>query len=158
MKKFLASVPFLAIVSLAAAALFLTAHLLAHEEEGEPAGDRLTGGGFIIDTPGGGKGNFSIGGGYFKDGRIWGHLNYIDHDTGMHVKASAGTLFQYSKINQNERRITGDCTINGEFGGFTVFAADNGEPGKGDTFHIFLSTGYHAGGYLKGGNIQLHKR
>jgi hypothetical protein len=153
-----ASTRFLTLVSLAAAALLLAGPLVAHEEWGEPVNDRLTGGGFITDTPGGGKGTFSIGGGHFKDGRLWGHLNYIDHDTGMHVKASADTFFQYSLSNQTERRITGDCTINGEFGGFTVFAADNGEPGKKDTFHIFLSNGYHAGGYVKGGNIQLHKK
>lgn len=34
--------------------------------------------------------------------------------------------------------------------------ADNGEPGRSDTFEIILSTGYTAAGTLAGGNIQLH--
>ncbi len=34
---------------------------------------------------------------------------------------------------------------------------DNGEPGRGvDFFHLDLSNGYVAEGYLAGGNIQLH--
>lgn len=144
-------------LALATAVLLVSAPVRAHDEEGEQVFDRITGGGFLMETPGGGQGTFAIGGGYFKDGRPWGHLNCIDHDTGMHVKATHTQIFQYSKIDDNERRITGDCTINGVAGGFTVFAADNGEPGTSDTFHLFLSTGYHAGGTIDGGNIQLHK-
>src|SRR5207244_3294497 len=34
--------------------------------------------------------------------------------------------------------------------------ADNGEPGRADTFTLTLSTGYTASGKLGGGNIQLH--
>ena len=117
--------------------------------------DRLTGGGFITGTPSGAKGNFGVAGGV-KNGAYWGHLNYIDHGTGMHVKHVAIT--GYEATSATERRISGTCTINGETGySFSVFAADNGEPGRDDTFHIFLTTGYHAGGYLIGGNIQLHK-
>jgi hypothetical protein len=143
---------------LGAAGIIAADRVRAHEEEGEEVFDRLTGGGFLFETPSGDQGTFAIGGGYFKDGRPWGHLNYLDHSTGMHVKASHDQIFQYSAISENERRITGDCTIDGEPGGFTVFAADNGEPGDTDTFHIFLSNGYHAGGTIDGGNIQLHKQ
>jgi len=118
--------------------------------------DRLTGGGFITGTPSGAKGNFGVAGGV-KNGALWGHLNYIDHGTGMHVKHV--TITAYSATNPNERQISGTCEINGTGGyTFSVFAADNGEPGSGDTFNIFLSTGYSAGGYLGGGNIQLHKQ
>lgn len=117
--------------------------------------DRLTGGGFITGTPSGAKGNFGVAGGV-KNGEYWGHLNYIDHGNGMHVKHVAIT--GYSSSGGNERQISGTCEINGTGGfTFTVFAADNGEPGNNDTFNIFLSNGYAAGGYLMGGNIQLHK-
>jgi hypothetical protein len=117
--------------------------------------DFLTGGGFITGTPSGAKGNFGIAGG-IKNGAFWGHLNYIDHGTGMHVKHE--TITGYEVTGPNERRISGTCRIDGVSGyTFSVFAADNGEPGNNDTFNIFLSTGYSAGGYLGGGNIQLHK-
>ncbi|MBI4566684.1 MAG: hypothetical protein HY716_18560 [Planctomycetes bacterium] len=116
--------------------------------------DFLTGGGFITGTPSGAKGNFGVAGG-IKNGAFWGHLNYIDHGTGMHVKHI--TITGYDATGPNERRITGTCRIDGEEGHtFSVFAADNGEPGTNDTFNIFLSNGYSAGGYLGGGNIQLH--
>ncbi|HKR55785.1 MAG TPA: choice-of-anchor P family protein [Gemmatimonadales bacterium] len=117
--------------------------------------DFLTGGGFITGTPSGDKGNFGVAGG-IKNGALWGHLNYIDHGTGMHVKHTSITA--YEATSANERRISGTCRINGVDGfGFSVFAADNGEPGSSDTFNIFLSNGYSAGGYLIGGNIQLHR-
>jgi len=117
--------------------------------------DFLTGGGFITGTPSGAKGNFGVAGG-IKNGSLWGHLNYIDHGTGMHVKHL--TITSYEATGANERKITGTCKINNVEGfTFSVFAADNGEPGSNDTFNIFLSNGYSAGGYLGGGNIQLHK-
>lgn len=117
--------------------------------------DFLTGGGFITGTPSGAKGNFGVAGG-IRNNAFWGHLNYIDHGTGMHVKHIAIT--GYEATSANERRITGTCRINGEAGyTFSVFAADNGEPGRDDTFNIYLSTGYSAGGFLIGGNIQLHR-
>ena len=37
-----------------------------------------------------------------------------------------------------------------------IDVADNGEPGRNDTFDIQLSNGYMAGGFQSGGNIQLH--
>jgi hypothetical protein len=53
--------------------------------------------------------------------------------------------------------IEGTATVNGSPGhAFTIEIADNGEPGKNvDTFEISLDTGYSAGGYLSGGNIQV---
>lgn len=117
--------------------------------------DRITGGGFITGTPSGAKGNFGVAGG-IKNGSFWGHLNYIDHGTGMHVKHV--TITGYAVSSTTERQITGTCTINGTAGfSFSCFVADNGEPGTNDTFNLFLSNGYSAGGFLQGGNIQLHK-
>lgn len=126
---------------------------------GSPGGhgqvqDFITGGGFITGTPSGAKGNFGVAGG-IKNGAFWGHLNYIDHGNGMHVKHE--TITGYDVTGPTERRITGTCRIDGQSGfTFSVFVADNGEPGTGDTFNLFLSTGYSAGGFLGGGNIQLH--
>lgn len=116
--------------------------------------DFITGGGFITGTPSGAHGNFGVAGG-IKNGDFWGHLNYIDHGTGMHVKHV--TITGYDATGPTERRITGTCTIDGQGGySFSCFVADNGEPGTNDTFNLFLSSGYSAGGYLQGGNIQLH--
>jgi hypothetical protein len=121
--------------------------------------DRVTGGGFIFGTPSGERANFGVGGG-MQNGRLWGHLNYKDHDTGMHVKATAVT--GYAVVNTRTRRISYDVIIDGEAGTAVVEVADLGEPGRDDTFAIGLSNGYSAGGDLGGakpggGNIQLHK-
>lgn len=116
--------------------------------------DFVTGGGFITGTPSGAHGNFGVAGG-IKNGSFWGHLNYIDHGSGMHVKHD--TITGYDATGTTERRITGTCTIDGQSGyTFSCFVADNGEPGTNDTFNLYLSSGYSAGGYLQGGNIQLH--
>lgn len=116
--------------------------------------DFITGGGFITGTPSGARGNFGVKGGA-DDGEFFGHLNYIDHSDGMHVKATSIT--GYMAINSVTRQIMGTAEIDG-MGGFmfTVVVADNGEPGRDDTFSISLSTGYNANGVLEGGNIQLH--
>lgn len=121
--------------------------------------DKVTGGGFIVGTPSGAHGSFGVGGGT-RRGQFWGHLNYIDHGTGMHVKATAVTGF--AVIDAVTRQIDYDVTIDGVAGTARVLVADNGEPGRNDIFDITLSTGYHAGGSLAGdrpggGNIQLHK-
>jgi hypothetical protein len=121
--------------------------------------DWLTGGGWIVGTPSGDKGNFGVGGGIRK-GAFWGHLNYIDHGTGMHVKSH--TVTGYEVVDANTRIIHYNCTIDGQSGTAVVRVADNGEPGRDDTFEIMLSNGYAASGSLGGdgsggGNIQLHK-
>ncbi|MCI0362407.1 MAG: hypothetical protein L0219_00905, partial [Phycisphaerales bacterium] len=117
-------------------------------------GDFVTGGGWITGTPSGAKGNFGVAGGLKKKG-LWGHLVFIDHGSGLKVKGTGVTA--YTVINATTRRIQGTAEINGQ-GGFTytVEVADNGEPGRNDTFVLSLSNGYNAGGTLGGGNIQLH--
>jgi hypothetical protein len=125
---------------------------------GESGCDKLTGGGFIIATAGA-KGTFAVGGG-IRRGQFWGHLNYIDHATGMHVKATAVT--GYSVVDATTRRIDYNVDVDGAAGTATVIVSDKGEPGRDDLFDITLSNGYHAGGDLGGsgsggGNIQLHK-
>ena len=120
--------------------------------------DFVTGGGWINGTPSGAHGNFGVAGG-IKKGALWGHLNYIDHGWNAqgvrHVKGTSVT--SYEVIDATTRRIRGTAEVNNQ-GGYTyeVEVSDNGEPGRNDRFFIRLSNGYSAGGYLQGGNIQLH--
>ena len=117
--------------------------------------DFATGGGWITGTPSGAKANFGVAGG-IKQGAFWGHLTYIDHDpNGPQVKGTSVTA--YNVVDATTRHIEGTAQVNGE-DGFTykVDIADNGEPGRSDTFTLQLSGGYGASGTLAGGNIQLH--
>src|SRR5207302_7703807 len=89
-------------------------------------------------------------------GQFWGHPTYIDHGPdGPRVKGTGVTV--YKVVNPTTRHIEGTAQVNGQ-DGFTyqVDVADNGEPGRSDTFTLQLSGGYGASGTLAGGNIQLH--
>src|SRR3989454_10105270 len=116
--------------------------------------DFVTGGGWITGTPSGAKGNFAVAGG-FKNGALWGHLNYLDHGGGPKVKGTGVT--GYDVIDEVTRHISGTAEIDGQ-PGFTYDAevGDLGEPGRSDRFALSLSNGYRASGNLEGGNIQLH--
>jgi hypothetical protein len=122
---------------------------------------KVTGGGWITGTPSGDKGNFGMSGS-IRRGEFWGHLNYLDHGTGMHVQSTAVTGFAVDPADANGRIITYAVTIDGEAGTATLRVADHGEPGHDDIFDLTLSNGYHAAGDLGGarpggGNVQLHK-
>jgi hypothetical protein len=118
-----------------------------------PAGDFVTGGGWITGTPSGARANFGVAGG-IKHGGLWGHLTYIDHG-GSKVKGTGVT--SYEDIGPTSRRIKGMAEVDGVGGiEYTVEVTDAGEPGRDDTFSIRLSNGYSASGKLAGGNIQLH--
>jgi hypothetical protein len=113
--------------------------------------DFVTGGGWITSTPTGARANFAVAGG--DNG--WGHLLYIDHGTGPRVKGTGVTAYEVTGLTS--RHIEGSAEIDGTPGGsYKVDVADNGEPGRDDTFNLTLSNGYKAGGTLNGGNIQLH--
>ena len=119
-----------------------------------PLGDFVTGGGWITGTPTGARANFAVAGG-MKNGALWGHLTYIDHGSdGLKVKGTLVT--KYVRVDDVTRHIEGNAEINGSPGTYAVDVADNGEPGRNDTFTIWLSNGYTASGNLAGGNIQLH--
>ena len=119
-----------------------------------PGGDFVTGGGWITGTPSGAKGTFGVAGG-IKNGRLWGHLTYIDHGTNMKVKGTGVTA--YTVTGPTTRHIEGTAEIDGRSGSYQVDVSDNGEPGRKDTFSIMLSNRYSASGLLIGGNIQLHQ-
>jgi len=123
-----------------------------------PVGDFVTGGGWITGTPSGARANFGVAGG-MKHGALWGHLTYIDHGSGgPKVKGTGVTAYTApDPVNSPTlRHIEGTAEINGASGTYVVEVADNGEPGRNDTFTIRLSNGYTASGSLAGGNIQLH--
>src|SRR2546425_7692614 len=116
--------------------------------------DFVSGGGWITGTPSGAKGNFGVADG-IKQGAFWGHLTYNDHGpSGPQVKGTGVTGYTVDAMIPTMRHISGTAEVNGQ-GGFTyqVDVADNGEPGRNDTFAISLSNGYKASGTLGGGNI-----
>jgi len=144
--------------------------------------DFLTGGGFIIVDSA--KANFGVGGGC-KDGmHTWGHLEYIDHGTGLNVHWTSITAYleessdTYDGHPIGSRFICGTARTNlyGDVN-FAVRAKDAGEPGVNDEFDIQLTQGNPPGfppvyttnlnfflpphklndGNGGGGNIQLHK-
>jgi hypothetical protein len=140
--------------------------------------DFLTGGGFIIRDSGA-KANFGIGGGCKHGSPTWGHLEYIDHGTGLNVHWTSITgYFEWETIGDDRdpkrmgsRLICGTARTN-QFGDvdWAVLARDYGEPGSNDEFYIKLSksgaTVYTTVGDPDhtlggpgpgGGNIQLHK-
>ncbi len=123
--------------------------------------ESVTAGGFVVLTvpPGDGEfpnnnGNFGASG-FVTDGKFSGSLNYIDHQTGMHVQGTGVTSL--SCVDKFTREIRGTCKIDGRRGfTYTLTLRDMGEPGVDDHFCLTLSTGYVAGGLLRGGNVQLH--
>jgi hypothetical protein len=128
--------------------------------EGSECG-KVTGGGWILGTPSNAKGTFGVSGG-MQGEKFWGHLNYVDHGTGLHVRSTAVTGYSEDPANANARQITYNVLIGTNPGTATVRVIDNGEPGARDVFELTLSNGYTAGAELGGGrpgggNIQLHK-
>ena len=132
------------------------------ESTGPAMCDFVTGGGWITGTPSGAKANFGVAGG-IKNGAFWGHLNYIDHGNGMHVKQTAVTGYAFDPNDPDCRIIDYNVTIDGQAGTARVRVCDKGEPGRNDIFEIrllpnpYLAAGDLGGSRPGGGNIQLHK-
>jgi hypothetical protein len=121
--------------------------------------DKVTGGG-TIKVGLYGQASFGVAAG-IRSGTPRGHLTYVDHATGMKVKSTGVTA--YVALDARTRRIGGTAKVNGQSGfTFQVDVADNGEPGRNDSFVIRISDAsgfvYTASENLTGGNIQLHKR
>jgi hypothetical protein len=120
-----------------------------------PCHDFVTGGGWIGN--GNNRKNFGFNVGFHDGSSIPDvHFNYIDHASGLHMRAISLTLYEAS--SPTGRHFEGGCEINGVPGfTYSITVEDNAEPGRGaDTIDISLSNGHSAGGPLKGGNIQLH--
>lgn len=112
--------------------------------------DFVTGGGWI--TRQGARANFAVAGGFGG----WGHLLYIEHGSNFKVKGTGVTAYGPGTTGPTSRQIDGTADWTGGSGTYHVEVADNGEPGRSDTFALVLSNGYGAAGTLDGGNIQLH--
>ncbi|MEK7704599.1 MAG: ice-binding family protein [Myxococcota bacterium] len=149
--------------TMAQAAITLTGVTVSGCSPGTPAmacKDFVTGGGWIA-LPDGAKGTFGATGG-IKHDELWGHLTYVDHGAkgskGRDMKVKGTGVTAYTVIDAMTRHIEGTAAINGADGfTYALELVDNGEPGRGDMFALWLSNDYTASGYLVGGNIQLHK-
>ena len=152
------------IIVVAGALPLLTADLAWSQT---PPCDFVTGGGFIVFSNGA-HGNFGVGGGCKQGSPTWGHLEYVDHGSGLDPTAPTpfnvhGTgVTGYFFIDPMTRDIRGTAETNDPNNStvtYCVEVTDNGEgqSGTGDLFRILLSNGYFAFGTLGGGNIQLHK-
>ena len=129
-----------------------------------PSSDFVTGGGFIIPDPAtGDHANFGVAGGC-KNGSLWGHLEYVDHNFSPPMRVHGTGVLRYRADLSDPtktRWVGGTAEVNGASGFFyCVQVTDNGEGASApadDTFQIFLSNFYIASGPLVGGNIQIHK-
>ena len=152
------------------AVLALTGELTGGSVNAQTACDFVTGGGFIIPATGA-HGNFGVGGGCKHGSPTWGHLEYVDHGSGL-APTTAPTPFNvhgtgvtgYFFLGPTTREISGTARTNDSNNSpvnYCVHVTDNG-PGSTDIFQIQLTdtsgvvydTGPHT---LAGGNIELHK-
>jgi len=118
--------------------------------------DFVSGGGWIMTDAGRASFGFNAG---FKPNASSPEVsfNYIDHSTGMHMKATTITVYAEGRT-RTSRHLEGAAEIDG-VPGFTykIDVADNGEPGRStDYLSVEFNNGYKAAGPLAGGNIQLH--
>ena len=119
--------------------------------------DFVTGGGWI--KVGNSKANFGFNAGFKPNASTPEiHFNYIDHNSGMQMKATSISVYRQGDT-ATTRHMEGNAEVDGVSGfTYSIDVADNGEPGRNtDSLKISLSNGYSAGGTLAGGNIQLHK-
>jgi hypothetical protein len=118
--------------------------------------DFVTGGGWI--SLGSSQANFGFNAGFKPNSTTPEiHFNYIDHDTGMHMKATSIDLYVVGST-PTTRHMEGSASVDGQDGlHYSIDVTDNGEPGTADLFGLTLSNGYSAGGVLLGGDIQLHR-
>src|SRR5947209_10346039 len=141
----------ISILFISVAVLALTGELTGGSASAQIACDFVTGGGFIIPDPAtGAHGNFGVGGGCKNGSPTWGHLEYVDHGSGL-APTTAPTPFNvhgtgvtgYFFIDLTTREISGKARTNdpsNQMVNYCIQVTDNGE-GKSaaDTFMITLS-------------------
>ena len=132
-----------------------------------PVHDFVTGGGWIWSN--GFHANFGFEAGYKPNQPLRGELNWVDHGTEHHIKATTVDTYGVGAGPGSgpARTFTGEATVNGGSGyHYTITVQDNGEPGHGTDWIDFVVTNdsgfsYHptgdSGAYLAGGNIQVHE-
>jgi len=157
--------------------LFTADSAIAQQTPTCAVSDFVTGGGFIIipDPKTGAHANFGVAGGC-KDGSFWGHLEYVDHGSGLDPSAPTPfnvhwmSITAYRFTDATTREICGTARTNDNdhsMVGFHVTVQDNDGLGIPDTFRIqlivnstpstppfFYDTSPNT---LSGGNIEIHK-
>jgi YD repeat-containing protein len=126
----------------------------AHATGQQSSCDFVTGGGQI---PGPSQRNFGVAGGV-KNGAFWGHLEY--HDKAIDLKVEDRTITGYYMTDAATRVIEGLARTN-KYGdrNFRVTVSDYGKRDNEDYFKIeILGAGYVAQGYVRKGEIKLHKK
>jgi hypothetical protein len=129
---------------------------------------KVTGGGQINVVVNGVAGTASFGFNARRepgtDGVVSGHLNYVNHVSGVHLncEVETGGLFTQPGQEPGAANFGGyECTPNSTFSNFTITVTDVDEPGTNDVFSISYVTeeGTPAlveGGIIRSGNIQVH--
>jgi hypothetical protein len=116
-----------------------------------PVKDFVTGGGYVVKD--GSRVSFSVHGGLDKSGGFRpSGLNVVDHGTGQHIQSHGIDAYGDPSPTSTKR------VLHFPDGNWTVSVADNGEPGRADTFQV-AGPGYTAGSTstaIGGGNLQLH--
>jgi hypothetical protein len=118
-----------------------------------PPSGKITGGGQINVV--GGTGTFGFNA--KQSGGVGsGHLNYINHFTGVHLDC---TVTAVTTLTGTTAEFSGTCSSNSTATSFMVHAEDNAEPGKNvDKFIItYAPPTITEGGTIISGNIQIHK-
>ena len=159
-----------ALIAAGALAAGIGAPTTAHATSWIPAPcDFVTGGGFVFKDNGE-RINYGVHGGC-KHGEFWGHVNFVDHEDGLHFSSTRITGYVWDPAMPNSRDICGKATVNDSAYevSFRIHLEDNGEPGVNDKFGIVIdnwnaptrfytvSSRKLANGEGGGGNVQLHK-
>jgi hypothetical protein len=95
------------------------------------------------------------------DGAVSGHLNYVNHVSGVHLncEVETGGLFTTPDQEPGSANFGGyECTPNSTFSNFTITVVDADEPGTNDSFIINYGPGITEGGIIRSGNIQIHNK
>jgi hypothetical protein len=102
------------------------------------------------------------------DGPVSGHLNYVNHVTGVHLNCEVETGGLITPAGDEDGSASFgsyECTPNSTFSNFMITVVDDDEPGRNDVFTIT----YHDDddpsivfvdgvlGPIRSGNIQVHK-
>ena len=112
---------------------------------------RATGGGMIAGA--GGESSVTFGFNAISTGVTFkGNCSVVDRALRTKVRCLDVTSYVESG---NRGTFRGNAVINGAPTRYQIDVTDNGEAGSGDTFVIATDSGYKAGGFLNGGNVQV---
>ena len=132
---------------------------------------KVTGGGQINVTVNGENGTATFGFNARREtdnGPVSGHLNYVNHVTGVHLncEVETGGLITPAGQEPGSASFGGyECTPNSTFSNFTFTVVDADEPGRSDVFTITYQNDddppiifVDGIGPIRSGNIQIHNK